>query len=217
LNPAGHPILELEAIRHPSAPMPVGEVRVGGQRFEFDGGDLWGVPLRLPVGALPADLTRVDIALPDTWNPEDVGVLGHRRLGLLVYGLRFVGDAEAFTSSIDATDPHGQLCRGWLPVENIGGRPARWMRERADLLIRPSGGPLVIEASVPEGLASRAVSVSFDGMVTAAQVLPADGRWRRLQFDGRASGDGPAPVTIHCRAERGDGDGQGALVSSVRW
>ncbi len=184
LRPTG-PMLEIDALTHEQAPFLSGQIRVGDQRFAFDSHDFWGQPLRLPVGVLNEPVVPVELILDETWNPHGtLGIPGPRKLGLLIYGLHFTGDPTLFEPHVDAADSHAQLGRGWLAVEQVLDRPARWTRERADLLLRADEGALAVDAFLPRGLAGRTLRVSCAGQLVGEHPVPADGRWHKLHFPG---------------------------------
>jgi hypothetical protein len=139
----------------------------------------------------------------------------------MVSGVRFVGDAAGFASTVDAEDPRGQLGRGWLPAEDVNGRRARWMRERADLLLRGTAGELRVEAMLPPGLPPGRLQALVDGADAGTRALPADGAWRSLTF-ARVTASGLARVELRApTATPAPGDAAahprrfGALVARV--
>jgi len=175
LKPQGRPMLEIDALVHPAAPFLRGEIRVNEKTIAVDSHDFWGQPLRLPIGLLSEKVAKVELSMENPWNPRDVGIPGRRRLGLLVYQIRFTGDADRFLPVVDMTDPHGQLGRGWLPPEEIDGVPMCWTRERADLSLA-GGGCLKIACCVPTGLKPRELTAEIDGHLVGVSTIPADGQ-----------------------------------------
>jgi hypothetical protein len=176
-------MLEIDALTHADAPFLQGRVRIGEAELPFDSHDLWGEPLRLAVGELADEITRADLRLDQPWNPgASLGIPGPRKLGLLTYGMRFVGKADKLAPRIEARDRRGQLCRGWLPPENAFGKIARWTRETADLVLPAGGGECFIEALAPRGLSERTIRLSCAGLGLGAEPLPTDGRWHTLHF-----------------------------------
>lgn len=178
------PMLEVNALLHPEAPFIKGQIEVRGKSFSFDSHDLWGLPLRLPVNCREEKAVPVELKLDKTWNPAtSLEIFGHRKLGLLVYGATFAGDADSMTHLVEADDPHGQLGRGWLAAETTPGKQARWTRESANLLLRSADGPLFIDATLPSGLASRTIRAYAEGTFIGEQRIESDGGWHRLVFD----------------------------------
>jgi MoaA/NifB/PqqE/SkfB family radical SAM enzyme len=191
------PILEIDAVVHPDAPFLRGRVCVNDVELPFDSHDLWGEPLRLAVGESANDVARVEVLLDEAWNPgAALGIAGPRKLGLLVYGMSFDGDAAQYTSTVDARDARKQLCRGWLSLEEAGGRPARWTREIADLVLRADGRELVVEAMAPVGLSDRTVRALCDGAPLGELRIAADGQWRSLRFTRPSRVEGLRRVEI---------------------
>jgi len=197
LNPRGKPFLEIDAVSHPQAPHLTGEVIVGDQHFPFDSHDFWGVPLRLPVTQLPDHLTHVDIQLRQTWNPGSyLGMPGARKIGLLVYRIGFAGEANDLQPIVKADDPNNQLGQGWLAAENVGGRTARWAREKASLLLGESASTLVVETLVPQGLDARTVEVFVNEKSLGKREIDGNSQWRLLSFSVNESVQPPAVVEL---------------------
>jgi len=197
LHPHGRTMLQLDAQVDPRGPFMRGVVRLGERAIAFDSHDLWGQPLRLPLGRLPDEPQRVEISLEKTWNPGvDAAIAGLRRLGLLVYSAEMTGAEDELLPRVDAADRTGQLGRGWLAVETVAGREARWLRERADLLLGGSGKSLLVQALVPVGLNARTLAVSCDDIALGARVIPADGRWHDCRFAVDAPPIAPARITL---------------------
>ncbi|HPM77887.1 MAG TPA: radical SAM protein [bacterium] len=225
LHPHGRTMLQLDAQVDPRGPFMRGVVRLGERAIAFDSHDLWGQPLRLPFGRLPDEPQRVEISLEKTWNPGvDAAIAGLRRLGLLVYGAEMTGAEDELVPRVDAADRTGQLGRGWLAVETVAGREARWLRERADLLLGGSGKALLVQVLVPVGLNARTLSLSCDDRELGEQAIPADGRWHDCRFAVDAPPIAPARITLgvaeaapapHDTAERPRLFG--ALVAAVGW
>ncbi|NLH48614.1 MAG: radical SAM protein [Myxococcales bacterium] len=196
LRPGNGVILEIDAITHPQAPHFTGAIKVGDRTFPFDRHDFWGRPLRLPLGPPDSDLVRIEWELTDTWNPLDLGIAGPRRLGLLVYGARATVEPSTLRSIANVASSSGQLCQGWLDLETSAGRPARWIRERADLLLAPAAGRLFVDALTPAGLSPRRLAVVLDGDALGAQPVPGDGRWHRLTYPVAKNITGEAAIVV---------------------
>ena len=221
VQPRGHPVLEVEAVLHPQAPCLSGVVAVDKMEFPFDSHDLWGKPMRLPAGALPDRPCRIEIHLDHSWDPGRLGIIGHRKIGLLVYRIAFTGDADDYRPWIDAADPAGQFCNGWLESEIVGNKTARWTRERAGLLLPSGNGPLIVEARLPQGLSPRIVRLHCDGHDLGEQRLPADAKWHLLRFQPPDGISGLRRISLRIEGAApipgADSRRFGILVSGIGW
>lgn len=225
LRPQGRTMLQLDALVDARAPFLQGELRLGERSVAFDSHDLWGEPLRLPIGHLPDEPVRVEIVLEKSWNPgRDADIAGLRKLGLLVYGIAFVGGAEALLPLVIATDPTGQLGRGWLRPEIVADHPARWMRERADLLLCGDGRTVLVQALAPAGSGPRTLIVSCEDVALGEQTIPDDGRRHDYRFPLTSPTTTPARITLSVpNATPSPGDTSphprlfGALITQVGW
>ena len=192
-------ICELELYRHPDAPEIGGSVVVNdGFEFRFSHHDLWGRPLAVPVPASCGGLLRIDIRLDGLWRPNEIGIYGSRRIGLLFYGARLKTKADKLKPVVrvaDAVDSE-QLGFGWLLPERRGLKLVRWTQERAYIVLRRRGNAISVWGYTPRGLEPRVVEMRVDGMPVGRHTFENTKGPKRYAYRLDACATSKAPYSV---------------------